>query len=174
MPSIDRETIELWVQRVFELHARYIELTESGVVQKLGAPASDRDLNAFETFLGYSLPASYRMFLSLHNGWQCFEGDEHLLAIQQQMRGPYAEWIRTMKAEHWDEGREVILEGLIIGVELNSSSSLILDTRKRDKRGEMDVVNWEFAEVARYSDFLDMLKKQAVDLEELIEEEEGG
>jgi hypothetical protein len=172
MPSIDKALIELWVQRLFELQNRFRELRGSRLTQKLGAPASDRDIAGFEEWLGYQLPPSYRMFLGLHNGWERFKGDGHLLSIEQQRTGQYAEWIRTLKSEEWAEGSALVLEGLIIGIRLNSPNSFILDTTARDKRNEMEIVLWEYEEIARYSDFLDLLQKQSAIVEQAIAREE--
>lgn len=171
MNKIDRETLEHWIYEVFKLNQEYYSLIQADIEQKLNPPAQEAEISAFENWIGISLPPSYRMFLSLHNGWQCFEGGTHLISLDQQRRGEYAEWIKKLKSSAWEEGSAVLITGIFIGVQLNEVGGYILDISKTDDRSEMEIINQEYDEVDRYSDFVDFLQKTAEDLEGLINEE---
>jgi hypothetical protein len=174
MPLIDPALVEEWVQKVFELNQKYYDLIQVRLNQELGPPALESEIADFETWLSYTLPPSYRTFISLHNGWQYWEGDTHLLSLEEMKQGPYADLINTWKSEAWEQGQSVLLEGLVIAASLTTPGGLLLDTSTVDQRGEMEIVNWEYSEISRYSDFVDMLQKTAQDLENLIAEEEAG
>jgi len=171
MQHIGKIELMQWIQKVYELNAEYHERIDLDVKQILAPPASEKELEEFEVQLGYRLPPSYRLFLSLHNGWQHWEGDTDLISIAERQHGEYAEHIRILKEDAWEAGHAAVVEGLFIGLNLDSSGAFILDTQKIDKRGEMEIINYEYDEIARYSDFLDMLKKTAKNLEEIIAEE---
>jgi hypothetical protein len=164
--------IEGRVSEVFELNREFIELSGSGVVQKLGPPASESAIQAYEKKLGFSLPPSYRTFLSLHDGWEGFEGDIRLLSIREMTRGEYAEWIKEVKQDAWEDGETLLIEGLIIGIDLDSTSCYVLDRAKVNEQGEMPVVNWDDEVIARYKDFAAMLDSVAKDLKKLIRYEQ--
>lgn len=171
MYKVDSFTIERWVQEVFKLNQEYYDLIQAGIKQQLNPPAKESEIAAFEKRLGQRLPLSYRIFLSLHNGWQHWEGDTHLISIEQQQRGEYAEWIQKLRRESWDEGNSAAMDGIFIGVQLNSVGGFVVDTSKVDDRGEMEIINLEYSEVARYSDFIDLLQQTAEDTKTLIQEE---
>ncbi|MBE7446402.1 MAG: SMI1/KNR4 family protein [Planctomycetia bacterium] len=171
MYKIDRFTVEHWMQEVFKLNQEYYDLIRAGIKQRLNPPAKESEIAAFEKWLGQQLPPSYRIFLSLHNGWQHWEGDTHLISIEQHQRGKYAEWIEKLKKEAWEEGNSAAIDGIFIGVQLDSVGGYILDTSKVDDKGEMEIINLEYSEVARYSDFIDLLQQTAEDLKGLIEDE---
>jgi hypothetical protein len=64
---------------------------------QLGEPASESALQSLEARLGAPLPADYRTFLKLHNGWQNFHADGKLLAVEDQDSG----WVRK-RIQHWN------------------------------------------------------------------------
>ncbi|MGH2609028.1 MAG: SMI1/KNR4 family protein [Tepidiformaceae bacterium] len=171
---MDRNTMEQWVQRNFELRRRYYSLIAAGIEQKLARPASEAEISVFESHIGYPLPPSYRMLLSLHNGWRHWEGDTHLLSLEQMRHGPYADWVRAWKEEAKGRGETLIRQGLVVATALHADTGLILDTALRHKGGEMTIVNWEHQEIARYWDFLELLQRDAEDWEALVEGEESG
>jgi len=170
--KIDRDTVEDLVLEVFRLNERYYKLIEVDSEQVLGPPATEAHIASLELKLGYRLPPSYKTFLSLHDGWHDWEGDQRLLSVDELERGPYFDHVRMVKQAAWEEGNSVVLEGLVIGACLSSASLLILDTRKVDDRAEMEIINWEHKEVGRYADFVDLLQNTAVDLRQIIGEQE--
>ena len=174
MPTADAATMEDWIQEVFRLNEEYYALIEAGAEQELGPPAPEDKIRRLETLLGRELPPSYRLFLSLHDGWRDWEGDQDILSVDDHEQGPYRELIERFRRSAWEEGWPAVLDGIIIAACLTSNSLLILDTSKIDERGEMEIVNWELQEIARYSDFLDMLQRTAVNLQQIIEDEKSG
>jgi hypothetical protein len=173
MATTDRATMEWWVQRVFELNATYERVIGLSPLQQVGPPATEAQIAAFEAWLGWPLPPSYRLFLSLHDGWKGFQAHISLLSIAEQRQGEAADYIRSWKAEEWAQGEALIVEGLVIGVEVGAGKGWIIDTSHRDERGEMDVVYWNSFETGRTPDFLAMLQHKAKLMEELIAEDRG-
>jgi cell wall assembly regulator SMI1 len=170
--AVDRSEMENVIARVVELNATYEQLIELKPRQHLGPPASDRQIAQLEAYLAIQLPPSYRIFLSLHDGWRGFEANLSLLSIEEQMKGETADYIRSWKADQWAEGETLLIEGVVIGIELYTSKAWVLDTSHTDERGEMDVVNWHDFETQRDPDFLAMLNTKASYMEELVAEEQ--
>jgi hypothetical protein len=166
--------MEAWIQRVFELNAAYEALLGISSKQQLGPPATEADIAKLEAWLGSPLPPSYRLFLSLHDGWSEFQADISLLSIEEQMHGDASEYIRSWKSDAWAKGEAVLLNGLVIGVETGAGKGYIIDTAQRDDRGEMDIIYWVFFETERYPDFLEMLQRKAQYMEEFIAEDANG
>lgn len=169
--AITKAAIEEWVQEVFRLNEEYYALIEAASEQALGPPASESAIRLAEEAAGIRFPPSYRMFLSLHDGWTDWEGDERLLSTADFRQGSYFDHVQSMRRFAWENGNGTILEGVIIGACLTSASLLILDKTRIDERGEMEVVNWEHAEVSRHPDLLELLQSTAVDLQQMIEDE---
>jgi hypothetical protein len=167
-------TIEEWIQEVLRLNEQYYTLIEVESEQALGPPNTEERIRQLEDHVDYRLPPSYRMFLSLHDGWNNWEGDERLLSIGDFYSGRYFEQVRKIKQFAWDEGISVLVEGIVVGVCLTSASLLLLDPTRTDERGEMEIVNWEHTEVERFPDFLKLLQDSAVDLRIMIQDEELG
>jgi hypothetical protein len=176
MAKVDRTNMAKWIDRVFRLNQKYYGIVGakmgSAIEQQLGPPASEEAISEFEERLGYGLPPSYRLFLSLHDGWNGIEGKVNLLSIAKQRRGEYARYIKKWKKEQWEDGETLLIEGLIIGIQLHTNNAWVLDTSRVDDRGEMEVVIWQDFETERDRDFLDALQKKAEILERLIAEEE--
>jgi len=162
------------MERSFELRKRYYSLIGAGIEPVLGPPASAADIAGFEAHIGYALPPSYRMLLSLHNGWRHWEGDTHLLALDEMLHGPYADWVRDWKREAHGRGQVLIVQGLVVATALYADTGLILETALSLKGGEMTIVDWDHREIARYPDFLELLRRDAEDWEALVEEEVRG
>jgi hypothetical protein len=171
--TIDRATMETWIQRVFELNATYENLIGIRSDQRLGPPAPEAEIARLEASLGFLLPPSYRLFLSLHDGWTSFQANFSLLSIAEQLAGEARDYIRSWKAKGWAGGEPLLIDGLVIGVELHEAKGYIIDTARRSDRDEMDIVYWVFFETERYPDFLAMLQRKAQYMEEFIAEERG-
>jgi hypothetical protein len=165
--SVDPKELETRIQEVFELNRESIELSESGNIQELGPPACEKSIREVEETLGFSLPPSYRTFLSLHDGWTDFAGDLRFLSIAEIGRGECAEEVQALKkrARNWGETPP---EGLIIGVDLHTAGCYVIDMAKVNEQGEAPVVYWEFEEISRDEDFATMLVGVAKALRTLI------
>ncbi|MCH8043925.1 MAG: SMI1/KNR4 family protein [Planctomycetes bacterium] len=162
------EHLKSLLDRVFELRRQYYEL-DTQLKQTLGPPASEADIRDFEEAIGFTLPPSYRAFLSLHDGWIRWEGDIHILSLAQMREGPFVEWVREWKKEAEESEDVVVLNGLIIATQLHWDTGLILDTNEVDDQGEMPIVNWDRSEIVRYTSFSDLLERSAEDLQGLID-----
>ena len=158
------------IQQNYDARRAYYEMINLGEEEQQPGPAAGQlEIEAFESFLGFSLPPSYRTFLGYHNGWKGWSGDINLLSTRDMQEGVYAQWIREWKGEAWHQGDGLIVDGLVIGVKLYSYTGVILDTRTRSPNGEMEIILWDFAEIVRYANFVDLLLRDTADWEELVE-----
>jgi hypothetical protein len=143
---------------------------------ELGEPASRPQLARLEQIIGRPVPASYREFLALHNGWSNFDGDGKLLAVEDQG----SEWVKE-RLEYWsnlwDEDAENPFEHGAIPVLLGEikNSFLVLDPRRVRKDGGMDFVLYDYMQEDRvYQDFADYLQRELEITRQLIERETHG
>lgn len=122
-------------------------------------PASEAEIEAYETCLGVSLPPSYRAFLSLHNGYDWLAYPRHMLAIQDLM--PNGKWHAAML--EWRRvsarcGAPEVASAIVIAYMGQANNWVYLDPGCTDARsGECRVVESEPEEVAEYPDLLAFL-----------------
>jgi hypothetical protein len=171
MNAINSQVVEHWVQRVFALNEAYLEAIDADPSQKLGPPASEAEIRRIEAKLNVAFPPSYRVFLTLHNGWKGWMGDVDLLSTTEMERGRYYQKIVTWRKSMFEAGAVAPITSLVIGVKLPGQSFLMLDRESEHANGELDVVHWEFDEVIRHESFLACLKARADALEQLLAEE---
>jgi len=172
--SDQRTNLEGRIRRSLELRHRYYRMIGAGITPVLGKPATAPQINDFEATVGIVLPASYRAFLSICDGWKHWEGDAHLFSLDEMLVGPYADWIKRWKVEALRRGERVVANGLVIGGKLEADSGFILDLANRSPSGEAPIVNWELHEIARYSDFYNLFDRDAEDWQAIIDDEIRG
>jgi SMI1 / KNR4 family (SUKH-1) len=144
---------------------------------KLGAPCSPEQLARLAAILGKPLPPSYRAFLELHNGWDGFDGDTKLLAVEDHEQAWVKNRVKTLSSlleEYADENP--FKEGampVLLGEDERAFT--VLDPRKVRKNGEMDFVTFDLMqEQDRFKDFISFLEDDLVVTQELIEDEKKG
>jgi hypothetical protein len=174
MPAIDKVALKRLVERVFSLNGHYKQLLGVDANnQALGPPASDRKLTELEDWIGMRLPPSYRLFLSMYNGWRGFEGNVCLLSIDEQRLGTYADYVREWKQARWEEGEGSLVDGIVIGIKVYGNTAVIIDTSRVDQNGEMQLVVWRNFETERDANFIELLRNKENILERLIAQEES-
>lgn len=141
-----------------------------------GAPASEAAIRGLEDRLGAPLPGDYRLFLSLHDGWDHFHGDGKLLATGDQDAG----WVRK-KIAFWSdlwpsEDANPFLRGalpLMLGESLHHF--IVLDPHRRDPSGAASIVEFDsMQERTVYENFTAVLRSELAVLEGLIDRELHG
>ena len=142
--------------------------------QKLGAPALESDLKDLEQWVGRSLPQSYRTFLGLYNGWRMASGAIDILSIQEILRGPRADSIRTWQEMARKSGDPVAARGLVIGYSEVSATKFLLDPDRQDDDGEWTMVGHDKVEEWTTPSFLSWLEGSVTDFRELLAEERSG
>jgi len=81
------DQLEKLIQRLSQAFQNSAKATGTNTKNVLLPPASEREISAYEDKNGVKLPASYRQFLLLHNGWKKFENDYTLTGAS----GPHSE-----------------------------------------------------------------------------------
>lgn len=174
MPPNDAERMEALIQRLYRVRQQYYDLIEAGVEQVLGSPADPARLDALEAELGQELPPSYRLFLTLHDGWAHWEGDIHMLSVEQMRGGEYGEWVRRWKEECAARGDDIVARGHVMACQLHADTGLVAQLHERDARGEAEIVNWDRSPIGRYRDFWELLADDVEEWESLVAEEREG
>lgn len=137
-----------------------------------GPPASPAQVTLIERAAGFELPADYRAFLELHNGWQGFSGENALLSAEQMMHGPMHSSIAETK-EVQRETDDPAITGFIINASISGSDIAYIDPSTRRPDGSADVVRWDprMREYKRFPSFTAYLAGQVELLERLIAKE---
>ena len=124
-------------------------------------PATAREIDAYERRIGLKLPASYRIFLELHNGydWLAFSGP--FLSIKEvSPGGDYFDEIVTWKKSSAKYGLGEVLDGIVIAYLGQPNNWLYLDPNRMSREGEMNVVKWDPSTPREYPDLLDFLRQR--------------
>jgi hypothetical protein len=144
--------------------------------RELGPPATPAELDGLEKAIGFPLPPSWKVFLSLHNGWSDFIGTSKLLST----RDIGSAWVMQRICE-WEDlledrpspfagGRQPVLLGP------DASSFLLVHPETRRNDGEMAFVMYDYLEEERrFQSLLEFLKHHLSVMSALIErlEERG-
>ena len=146
---------------------------------KLGPPATPQQIAKLEAMVGKPLPASYRAFLELHNGWSDFDGGAKILSVEDQTAAWVKKRVKEMGDAYFedeDEGNNPFEKGMIpVMLGKDEDNYLVLDTTKVRKNGEMDFVMYDYAEEEeRFKDFTAFLKDDLETTKELIKAEKEG
>lgn len=132
-------------------------------VEKLGKPCSPTEIGTLERRVGKPLPPTYRAFLEAHNGWEEFEGDFKILAVEDHdvpwVKGRIEElsgFFRTMTPED-----PLTTWAFVIAIGETSGRLAVLDKRTKDDAGEMEVVTFEYTnQEYRFPTFADFLEHE--------------
>ena len=143
--------------------------------QQLGLPSNSTLLSELETQLGYHLPPSYRIFLTLFDGWRMVDGAMDLLSIEEMSEGPRKESIIKWKRKAKESGDIVAFRSLVIGLSEITPTKLLLDPEVVDEDGEWRIVQHHKDEECEYPSFLIWLEESVHEFRELqrLENEEN-
>ncbi len=124
-------------------------------------PATVAEIAAFEAKLGYALPPSYREFLRLHNGWQCFWGDSWIAGVSGKARAFVQSRARAARTwvgseSGWDPKRD-----LVIGADDNGGFLVLArEAGRGGERAILDCVAGVVIPQNTFSSFADLVAKQ--------------
>lgn len=142
------------------------ELTDRGNP----GPASDDAIAAAERALGQRLPDSYRALLQVRNGIRYFEGDAHILAIEELVQ----DWVKRKCVARAGlfvefEGGDPFAKGAIPIMIGEDSSALLLWLPDRGVLAEYDIVQ----HVNDHETLFGYIQEDTKLVEEMVEEESG-
>ncbi len=161
------ERMAALVERIRVQLAELDQVTGEALPNALGPPAAPAQVADLERQRRVRLPADYRAFLSLHDGWAGFSGENALLSTQEMLRGPVFDGIAELQAElrrtkQTGPGTGLVLEG---GYGTRMS---YFDLERATTGKDPEVALWDRGEVARYPSFTAFLEAYADSLDELI------
>lgn len=169
--------IEGTVAALFEAHKRYeMLILDEPYEGRLAPPAPPEALEAFESKLGFKLPADYRAFLTLHNGWSDFDGEGKLLAIEDHS-SDWTQEIITNWSEIWDsEDPNPFTEGAIpIMLGEDIENFLVMSPTKRNISDDPMFFLYNNMEIEEsFDSFGEYLALELETLKEMISEETEG
>jgi predicted DNA-binding WGR domain protein len=101
--------------------------------------AAEADIKAFEKQLGYALPPSYREFLALHNGWQCFWGSTWISGVSGKALSCIHSRLKEgkkyfLKGAEWNPDRDLVLGA-------DDNGGFLVFSSKVQKNGEREVLD---------------------------------
>ena len=138
--------------------------------------ASPEDIEELEEALGRRVPASYRAFLLIQNGFPeltaelSIFGTREMLASLQSDPDSLLEEISSATGEPW------IARCLVFGRSAESSSAFLFDPERADTGGEWSVIEYDEEEgvEAIHDSFLEFLRVSAEEVREAAEESKQG
>lgn len=147
-----RQTIE----RIKTLRTELNRLKGRQFESTLLPPARPEDIEMVEQEFGIRLPPDFTTFLSSHNGWQRFNGQNDLLSTGQMRGGPMRQAIDDMKQIQRNAGDRAA-QGFVIEASLSDTDMAFFDLSSQRPEGAFDVVRWDNREYKRYPGFLQYL-----------------
>lgn len=163
-----------------ELFSAFQELDhlmfDEEIDHELGTPCTEAQLVELEKWLGFVLPPSYREFLSLHNGWNNFDGNAKLLAIEDFRSSWVSEKIHNLEILFYEDGENPFDKGMIpILLGEDNDNFLLLDPTTEKSNGEMEFVAFDFTEEeSRFQNFLSFLEAHLKSVKIIIDDEING
>jgi hypothetical protein len=151
--------------------SEYYDVIDLPNEQQLGAPAPNELIIELETRLGKKLPPSYRVFLSLYDGWRMVDGAMDLLSIGEMLEGAREKKISEWQQKALVEGDLVAAKSLVIGVAEVTPTKLLLNPEIVDDQGEWIIVQHHIVEECTYPNFLVWLEESIEEFKELIKQE---
>lgn len=142
------------------------------VCSRPGPPATQAAIVALEKRIGFSLPPSYRTFLSLHDGWEHFSGQVHFLSTKAQSsascRALSRRWAQTVSAS---KGRARVEDAYVIGMRLHRLAYpvILFDRSSSDARGELAIVALDGRKSTRSVDLIQFFRHELRQLRAILQ-----
>lgn len=131
-------------------------------------PATEQEILDYETFVGVRLPASYRAFLRLHNGYDWLALHGHVLPLHELMPGGKEyDYITRWKRQSAKYGGGEVLDAIVVA-ELGEPSNYIYFEPKKRRDDEMVVVRSDPESSTEFNDLLDYFEQTIRSCEEII------
>lgn len=165
-----RATLEDLIGKISRQLVELDNLAGTPLPHELRGPATEERIAAFERSVGMDLPADYREFLLIHDGWVGFSGEARLFSIAEMGGGEFYDHIQEFQKELRRNRNEGPAEGLVFEGSLGTRMSYF-DRKTHREKGSLDVVFWDLGEVERYQSFVEYLIHYAQNLDEMIEAE---
>jgi len=127
------------------------------------APASPEKVADAERRLKLELPASYKHFLSLHDGWKEVDLGSDLLGVEALVKFHTSRAKKVLPGILDEIGRKTIDGLLVLGTTKADKSMFIFDTTKLDRFGEWAVLEYDAEEglLDEYDNFVAFLEDTA-------------
>lgn len=158
------------IEKISAQLAEYDDVVDFAMPHELAGPATEAQIAEFERARGVTLPADYRVFLLMHNGWKGFSGDNVLFSLEEMSEGEYHRGIQGLQAELRRTGQTGPGSGLVFEGSLGTRMTYFDLAKPPGPRGP-EVVFWDRGEVSRYPDFMAFLEDYSATLAEMIEGE---
>ncbi|PBC07836.1 SMI1/KNR4 family protein [Mesorhizobium sp. WSM3859] len=171
MAEIDAKRLKEMLDRGVAIRNRYFD-DEDDPVSALRQGASEQAIKALENQLGLRLPDSYRLFLSLSNGWDFVDAHVSLMSCQEianaYKNNTFAQWYRDV----WLEELEYPEHTLIIGTSDITPAKYLLVLPDPSESESKDT-DWQIMYVSDdnefyYDDFVAYLKQSEQTYRQLV------
>jgi hypothetical protein len=173
-----RSDLETLIQALIQAKRDYSKIALDREARfRLGEPCSREQLEELASRLGKPLPPSYRAFLTLHNGWEGFDGIAHLLSVEDHEKKWVKEWVSNLSSLFEEEPAADPFRAGALPVLLGDGERtfMVLDPRSSRPNGEMEFVSFDYTERERgFRTFTSFLKYDLKLTREMIEDEMSG
>ena len=137
-------------------------------------PASQASIQAFERFLERRLPASYRAFLELHDGYDWLAYPGHMLSIADAMPGSrkyeqVLEWKRMIIRY----GGGDVADGIVFGSLDEPHEWVFLDPNRPSGQNELTVVALYHDDAHEFRDVVEFLESRIDYCREILSPDNG-
>ncbi|MBU4263382.1 MAG: SMI1/KNR4 family protein [Proteobacteria bacterium] len=179
MSKLTPEDMRQALKRGAEIRNRYF-YDETDPVSALHDGASDAEILDLEASIGYQLPPSYRLFLSISNGWDFVDAHVSLISshdIKNSFENKeFAKWYDDMEKHGLDYPKNVVVIGTS---DITEAKYLLVvpDVNAGKKEFELFSEEWPVMYLSAssdfvYKDFWDFLNKSEEMYKELVEDED--
>lgn len=168
---MDQTEIEEVIAKNLAVKAEYERLVSDELTDRGDpGPASDEAIAATARALGQNLPEGYRALLQVRNGIRHFDGDSHILAVEELTR----DWVKrecAAKAELFVEFEDEnpLAKGAIPILIGEDSNALLLWLPERGVFAEYDIVE----HIDDYETLFDYIGENTATFERLVKKESG-
>jgi len=142
----------------------------------LGAPCTKTELAELERRVGRALPSTYFEFMARHNGWEKFDGDAKVLAVEDFGSDWVVKRLRDLAVLFYEAGPDPFEAGckpVMLGED--ARVFLVLDPHSPKGGGEPMFVLYDLTRrYKEFRDFKDFLRYRLDVLHQIIEDELKG
>jgi hypothetical protein len=170
---VKSESLKALVDGIWQLNEEWDELRGKKTTRRPQPPANKAQIAKLQESLSISLPADYLEMLSLHNGWNKFEGDYSLLSIEQMIEdGPMKRRVQRLMQMQEENQKTAGQHGIIVLAGPYGWYCVYFDRSTHKPDGSMKAVQWEPAgEIRRHPSFTAFLQAHKNALQQVVEKE---
>jgi hypothetical protein len=159
MATLKQQMQDVIARLVVEIEARAKRKGKPPVKLKPLPPATAAEIKAYEKYLEIVLPASYRTFLELHNGYERLAYPGDMLSTRSAMpKGDWYDDIQEWKKTSAQYGMGEVLDAVPIANLESAVNWAYLDPNDASGKNELRVVRWLNGDTDNYDNLIEFFE----------------